>query len=316
MTFRILANLDQEARWAGQTLPRHVLDHISRASSLLVALAPAGELVEIYAPRQVSAEPVVPQLGSVAMRTGPPPPCDLAWAQLESKAVNDRRFYVETAIANELALPGMTVVSSLAELEAHLAAGGASASAKRAWVCKAPWTCAGRSRSFGTGDVVSADAAASFQRLVAQHGALVFEPWLDRIADYGVVGAVDASGRVDLLPPHGILTTATGTFLGVELVPAAPLEVVEHDMLVIAADRAGIALHHAGYAGPFGIDAFTYRDTGERRFHPMCEINARHTFGHVTHAIGKRLGVTTLGFSDPSGPAVRAWLHAAGAWVA
>ena len=56
------------------------------------------------------------------------------------------------------------------------------------------------------------------------------------------------------------------------------------------------ALRGAGYHGPFAIDAFAYRDGAARRFHPVCEINARYSFGWIAHALAARLGTTKLGF--------------------
>ena len=61
-------------------------------------------------------------------------------------------------------------------------------------------------------------------------------------------------------------------------------------------------LAQAGYRGPFGIDAFVYGTGYDRQLYPLCEINARHTFGHVARALGRRLGITRLGF-DPGMPA-------------
>lgn len=45
-------------------------------------------------------------------------------------------------------------------------------------------------------------------------------------------------------------------------------------------DRVAIALHAAGYYGPFGVDAFVYRDLqGRARLQPRSEINARYSMG-------------------------------------
>jgi hypothetical protein len=139
----IWANLDCEARWAGVTLPQHVLARISAASALLAAFAPDGEAVEIYAPAAV--DPARVKLPNVTMKIGTPPHYDLAWADPAAKAVNDRWFAL--ALAEKLgaalgsahtssplrdraiALPGARAIASLDELDAHLATFG-----DRAWV--------------------------------------------------------------------------------------------------------------------------------------------------------------------------------------
>ena len=52
--------------------------------------------------------------------------------------------------------------------------------------------------------------------------------------------------------------------------------------MIATAERVGEALLATGYRGPFGIDAWRYRDSdGRLRFHPLGEINARLTFGFV-----------------------------------
>ncbi|CAN5179190.1 hypothetical protein BH11MYX1_BH11MYX1_04520 [soil metagenome] len=64
-----------------------------------------------------------------------------------------------------------------------------------------------------------------------------------------------------------------GSFHGIDFAPPR-LEVAEHDQLLLVAERAGFALHQAGYRGPFGIDAFVY-GTGFERRSTRCARSAR-----------------------------------------
>jgi hypothetical protein len=65
-------------------------------------------------------------------------------------------------------------------------------------------------------------------------------------------------------------------------------------VLTATADRVAHALREAGYRGPFGIDAFRWRDAaGAVHLHPLCEINARLTFAHIAHALGRNLFPTS-----------------------
>src|SRR3569832_1248209 len=56
-------------------------------------------------------------------------------------------------------------------------------------VLKAPWGLAGRSLLRITepaGDVAASKQAAWIERILTEQGALVVEPWLDRVADFSV----------------------------------------------------------------------------------------------------------------------------------
>ena len=62
--------------------------------------------------------------------------------------------------------------------------------------------------------------------------------------------------------------------------------------------------HTAGYRGPLEIDCWEYRRAGGGiDFHPLGEINARMSFGHVAHALRDVLGSEDsrlqLRFGDP-----------------
>jgi hypothetical protein len=213
--------------------------------------------------------------------------------------VNDRQFAAALATELGVALPGARVVTSVDELAGHLAGGGASASPTGAWVAKAIWTAAGRDRVRRVGDVLDDATRTRVTRLLAVHGALVFEPWMTRVMDVGQGGRVGAEGEVVLVPPHRGLVDDGGVIRGIVVDDGAALEPGERERLAEVAMAAGHALAAAGYAGPFVVDAFVY-DDGRRRLHPMCELNARLTFGLVARAWAERRGARlALGLGGP-----------------
>jgi hypothetical protein len=287
----IFANLDCEAQWGGGRLPQHVARRVSAAASVLAAFAPAGEPVEIYAPAAVAPERIL--VPDVTMRTGTPPRWDLAWADPGAKAANDRRLALALNEQLGTSLRGARAIGSLVELDAHLAE-----MQPARWVCKAPWTAAGRDRAHGEGATLSGDLRVYLGRLFERFGAVLFEPWLDRVRDIGVCAHVAADGRVDARPPHTLLSDPRGGFLGIDLAPP-PLHDTDRERLTHTVDASGAALHGIGYAGPFTVDAFVYRDGVAQSLHPLCELNARHTFGHVAHALASRFGARVLGFGAP-----------------
>ncbi|HEY5950637.1 MAG TPA: hypothetical protein VIV40_34330 [Kofleriaceae bacterium] len=287
----IWANLDCEARWGGGTLPQHVARRVSAAAVLLAAFANEDESVEIYAPARVDASRI--KLPNVTMRTGTPAHWDLAWADPDAKAANDRRVALALTEQLEVSLRSARAVTSLAELDAHLAT-----ITNPRWVCKAPWTAAGRDRAHGEGNTVSGEQRVYITRLLERFGALLFEPWLDRVLDIGVCAYLLPDGRVIAEAPHTLLSDSRGSFLGIDLT-APSLHPDDRLVLANAVEAAGTALHCLGYAGPYSVDAFIYRDGDAQALHPLCELNARHTFGHVARALARRLGTRMLGFGAP-----------------
>lgn len=193
--------------------------------------------------------------------------------------VNHRAFALELAEKLGVALPGARTVASLEILEAHLAARDEI----NAWVVKAPLSAAGRERLVHRGGPLDGKGRRIVEGLFARHGELLFEPWMDRVEDFGVVGVVGEEGA-RIVGTHRLLVDAVGRFRGVEIEdphPPAPLQITT---------ATAHALRAAGYTGPFGIDAWTYR-RGEGAVvpNPLGEINARLTFGHVAHAFVERL---------------------------
>lgn len=281
--FVIHANLDCESKWSGLALPPAVERRISLYGTLLMVFAPDGVAVELWTPAAIDP---ARWLGATkpTFRVGAPSRADLAWADERAAAANDRRLAL--AIAG---LPGARVVTSVELDDARWFAGP--------WIAKPVWTAAGRDRCRGVGPPTS-EQRARLARLVARCGALVVEPWCDRIVDVGVCAAIDRRGEITAKPPHALITDPHGGFAGVDVAGVA-LEPDERARLHAVVSEAGAAIAATGFVGRFSIDAFAYRDGGERRFHPLCEINARITFGWVAWAFAERLGTTRLGFSPP-----------------
>lgn len=298
--FVIHANLDAEARWAGGSLPGAIATRVSYYAALLSVLAPPGADVEVWAPAPIDASRLIasPVWKPPSMRVGTPPHADLVWANSDAKAANDRR------LAHAMVpLAGSRVVATIDDAIATTSALGR-------WVTKAPWTTAGRDRCHGEG-APTEEQRTRLSRLIAKFGALVVEPWMDRLFDVGLCARVDELRPskheadpfyVTLGDAHSLITDARGTFLGIDLAPP-PLSSEESTQLGVTAREVGARLAAIGFRGPFAIDAFAYRDTdGERRLHSLCEINARFTFGHVARAFAVQRK-TRLGFGQPSSEA-------------
>jgi hypothetical protein len=267
VVFIIRANLDCEARWGNQTLPQHVLRRISSAGALLAAFAPEGDPVELWTPAEV--DPSTVHMPNVTMRVGVPAMQHLVWAPPHAKAANDRRLNLALHERLGTLLPGQRVVTSLDDL----------ATVTGPWVCKAPWTAAGRDRAHGNGPPTG-ELAIYVRRLLDRFGALLYEPWCDRILDVGVCATIDDAGAVMAHAPHTLLSDPRGGFVGIDLGPPA-LTASERTELDRVVGEAGRALHEVEYAGPFSVDAFVYT-----RYVVMGEDTYETQLGDGYHPFG------------------------------
>ncbi len=278
MAFVIHANLDAEARWAGTVLPAKIAERVSYYAALAAFLAHgelSGDDVEVWVPASIDESRLTFAAG---IFTGTPDDADLVWAPLAAKPANDRRLATQLAADAGIGVPGARVINSVDEVTID-----------GPWVAKAPWTTAGRDRCHGEG-APTVEQRTRLQRLIAAFGALVLEPWLPRAFDVGVC-AMAIPGHGSDAPPHGLITDARGTFLGIDLEPP-PLS--DEQRTRLQAFVAGVR-EKLPYAGPIAVDAFV---TTDGRL-CVCEINARFSFGWIARALARRHGITKLGFSAP-----------------
>jgi hypothetical protein len=331
---RVAANLDAECELAAEAdarrrgvgargvaslhaLPRRVARSVSAFGTLLRASCEPGDRLwtpGAVAPQRLAA---VPGLAAPALEHGPlellPPARETMWwsggVALETLLrVAHRRFAFELAQELGVALPGARLLATVGELEAHIASGGARAAPGERWVLKAPYSAAGRSRLRGAGPRLEAAAQRRAGKLLDLHGELLFEPWLERLADFGACASVDEA-RLEVRPPHGIQVDPGGVFRGIEIEPGpdgvTTLAPSEREALERCVEAAGRKLRAAGYRGPFNLDAWRYRDAaGAVGFQPLGEINARWSFGRVAWTLLERLGLRdpfTLVLGDRAG---------------
>jgi hypothetical protein len=189
------------------------------------------------------------------------------------RRVNSRAF----ASSLGATLPGAVFVESLDGARVVLASAPARASA---WRVKHAFGMAGRNqRVIATWPVDRDDEV--FLRAGLARGGLQIEPHVaidEELALHGVL-AVNGSLRVG-----GIVRQrcdSRGAWLSTERVdhralsPRAVADLLHEEVRSVA-----LALCEAGYFGPFGVDAYSYRDDiGSTYFQPRSEINARYSMG-------------------------------------
>jgi hypothetical protein len=148
----------------------------------------------------------------------------------------------------------------------------------RGWRIKRAFGMAGRGQQRVFAGELSAPIRSSLAAAIASDGGVMLEPDVAIERELGVHGYVTASREVHLGRVVAQRCDAHGQWLSTEIAEDLPLAI--HDALVAEAERVAARLSAAGYFGPFGIDAFTYRDgDGTLRLQPRSEINARYSMG-------------------------------------
>jgi hypothetical protein len=316
-------SLDPYPRSSRVSPPRSVLATVSRLGTLLRVFAREGDRLWTPAPVDPESLPELPGLPKPVLESGPLqelPPADevLAWCETPAAeahrggarppsgialdaplhellwklpvaepavvaAVNHRQFHRWVAEEIPWELPGAQPVLSMTNLDRALRRG------PRSWVVKAPLSAAGRDRYIERNGPALSDPKGrrTVERLFARHGTLFFEPWMDRTADFGV-SALLTDSALRIVGIHRQRVDRSGRFLAIDLDASLSAEV--RDRLAETTKTVADCLRLAGYVGPFGIDAWSYRqEDGSVVLNPLGEINARMTFGLVAWTLAERL---------------------------
>ena len=289
----IIGNLDAELSWARARLGTHA----QLPAPVRTALAAAGAAMAVYAhnsPLWLPAAFDRSRFGPLLAGTGAEPFTGalpavqgaLSWAQTDETSatgalaaeLNDRRtsLALESPLDATLDTPQPALLESMAAfLEAM-----ASWPHPHPWILKSPLSASGRDRVKRSG-APEIDAETRARRLFNRFKVMILEPWLDRIEDYGSTGTISEAG-LGQVRSHRLEVSGNGVFRAVVLGAEVPAAVTEE------AERIGDVLFARGYRGPFSIDAFRYRTPAGTALRGLCEINARHSFGHIAWAAVER----------------------------
>lgn len=195
------------------------------------------------------------------------------------RRVNSRAF----ASALGSTLPDAAFVTDAAEAWDRLAA---PPPVGDGWRVKHAFGMAGRNqRRIDGAHRTAADEA--FVRSGLARGGVQIEPNVAVEEEYAQHGLVAADGSVRLGVAVRQRCDARGAWVASD--PAvwdhaggadSPVRDLVAPGLPSEARRVAAALHREGYTGPFGVDAYTYRDrSGTLCLQPRSEINARYTMG-------------------------------------
>ncbi|HLL71589.1 MAG TPA: hypothetical protein VK363_09165 [Pyrinomonadaceae bacterium] len=151
------------------------------------------------------------------------------------------------------------------------------------WVVKSPYGFAARERVLGRGARLEGAQATWARRQFAKGATLIFQPWLERVREYGVTMEIEMGGEIRIIGTSDLQTngagTGTGYLLGRRIEPRRAAELERF------ARTVGACLFAEGYTGPAGVDALEHAGG----LHPLLEVNARYTMGFVALAVERAL---------------------------
>ena len=178
-------------------------------------------------------------------------------------------------------------------------------------VIKAEFGSSGRNMIRIRGGTFEASQERWLEDALAQHGAVVVEPWLNRVCDLSFRMKMDASGEARACEFGVSLTDQRGQYRGGLVGPLSRVVDAEvrrflsgdgqdrhriRRIMRVVAEEVARALKPSGYVGPVGVDALVFREAnGELRIKPVVEINPRTTMGHVCAAFEKHVAPGRVG---------------------
>jgi hypothetical protein len=216
--------------------------------------------------------------------------------------VNSRDFSASLEQEWNVGLPHARTIRHLQEFHDAI---GACPHDTPAWVVKANFGMSARERILGRGSPADQKAVQWVQRQLAENGAVYFEPWVERIDEFGLQFKIPQSGEPILEGITPLLTDHLGTYRGSRFRRAggAVGRLDESNSVLKIAAQAAQRIQQVGYFGPLGIDAMRYRTAeGEVRWRPLQDINARLTMGRLALGLGGAVA------DSPSA----SWLHLQG----
>ncbi|MCB1123593.1 MAG: hypothetical protein KJT03_18720, partial [Verrucomicrobiae bacterium] len=171
-------------------------------------------------------------------------------------------------------------------------------------VCKAPFgTAAGGNRCVLEKEGMTRPMKDWLTKIWEEQGAVVVEPWLDRVYDFSVQFEMGESG-LKLVAFTRLINNARGQFRGILtnafckdaeeeisrflLQPGQKRPRVYEWYDNVLRPRLEVVLKEVGFRGPLGLDAFVFREPGGAlRLKTLVEINPRITMGRVAHELSR-----------------------------
>lgn len=221
------------------------------------------------------------------------------------RQINSRRFSFHLEQEWNVGIPGAAEISSLQQLTDRLSR---LPNNRAAWVIKAEFGMSARERFLGRGSTVTEPLKNWANKRLQKNQRLIFEPWVNRIAEVGLQFEIPKNRPPKLLGVTPLLTDSTGHYRG-NIFQHNPLSQttthtttshitapINWEESIAIGQKACEAMQSHGYWGPVGIDAICYRtETGQTKQRPLQDINARWTMGRLSLGLSRLLAPNETG---------------------
>ena len=165
-------------------------------------------------------------------------------------------------------------------------------------VLKAPWSSSGRGVRYVNGDLTTSQIG-WLGNVIRQQGAMIVEPFYEKVCDFGMEYTVYADGMV-VYEGLSLFYTEHGAYVGSMLGSENDKmnrisQYVPRELIVILQDCMAERLadvYRDKYVGTLGVDMMIVRSKAASGFalHPCVEINFRRTMGHVAIHLASKIG--------------------------
>ena len=197
---------------------------------------------------------------------------------------------------------------------------------------KAPFACAGRGHLRVNRKSPPPQTRSWIENTLRGHGAVVVEPWLERVHDFSALYEIRPDGGIEWVGMTRMENDAAGRFTGIRVHPKwGRLLEPELAMFLFREARAEVMYRQTvpsrlagllpGHAGPVCVDAMVHRRRdGSLVLKPVVEVNVRMTMGRLAWEWMRRGrehegGILRILRKDKLDPAAMADLRSGGVFL-
>ena len=126
--------------------------------------------------------------------------------------------------------------------------------------------------------------------LIESDGAVIVEPWLEKIDDIATLINISKDGKIAILGHHRNISNRAGVFYANYIYGNDPVTIPWKSDLDLMAVNIATAAYKKGYWGYIGIDSITFQDNNKLSIAMAIDINGRAPISVISYGIKENLG--------------------------